>query len=343
MTVRIAAPSIEHHRSRPRHRRARAATVVESPERPSGGGRPPTSRDRPRRTAQRPSPSRVRDQVLVAWPDAPLRRGTRRVRVPVAGADGAWSELEPPRPSRPACSSRPTGSRDPWAPPGTRTPTRTTGAPRSSARDFEVGEGLCSRAPVRDRARPVRGGVNGTRVGDDVLSPGWTVYGAAPALLHLRRDRPAAARPKRHRRLARRRLVPRAARLARRLPQPVRRRPVVPRPARAHLRRRPPRDGRDRRRVEGRALPHPAHRHLRRRGLRRPRGAGRAGPAPASTTTRGKRVAGAPPRPATLVAPHRPARALHRGSPPGRGAHRARAARASSTSARTSSAGCASA
>ena len=76
------------------------------------------------------------------------------------------------------------------------------------------------------------------RVGDDAMSPGWTVY--QHRLRYYTYDVTDLLAPgaQRHRSLARRRLVPRAARLARRLPEPVRHRPLAARPARTHLRRR---------------------------------------------------------------------------------------------------------
>lgn len=118
------------------------------------------------------------DQVLVAWPGEPLRSRERvTVRVAVRGEDGAWSEASAPtvleagllEPSD--WVARPVGS--------LRNENPHSEERRASLvrRGFEVRDGL-----VRARLYATAHGVyeaelNGARVGDDALSPGWTVYG----------------------------------------------------------------------------------------------------------------------------------------------------------------------
>jgi alpha-L-rhamnosidase len=118
------------------------------------------------------------EQVLVDWPAAPLgSREVATVRIALRGADGAWSEASVP-------TTLEAGLLEPsdWS-------ARQVGALRNEnahsderrpslvRRGFEVRDGL-----VRARLYATAHGVyeaelNGQRVGDDTLSPGWTVYG----------------------------------------------------------------------------------------------------------------------------------------------------------------------
>ena len=64
--------------------------------------------------------------------------------------------------------------------------------------------------------------INGSRVGDDALAPGWTVYGKRLRYYTYDVTDHLAEGENAHRRLARRRLVPRPHRLQRRACEPVR-------------------------------------------------------------------------------------------------------------------------
>jgi len=117
------------------------------------------------------------DQVLVAWPAAPLAsRARAEVRVSVRGEDGAWSEPG-------AWATVETGLLEPtdWVagPIGAiweQNPLTDTRRPALVRRGFTVGDGLV-RARLYATAHGVyQAEINGHRVGDDVLSPGWTVY-----------------------------------------------------------------------------------------------------------------------------------------------------------------------
>lgn len=118
------------------------------------------------------------DQVLVAWPGEPLRSRERvTVRVAVRGADDAWSEASAPtvleagllEPSD--WIARPVGATR------NENPNSDDRRPSLVRRGFQAREGL-----VRARLYATAHGlyeteINGERVGDDALSPGWTVYG----------------------------------------------------------------------------------------------------------------------------------------------------------------------
>ncbi|NLP83339.1 family 78 glycoside hydrolase catalytic domain [Microbacterium sp. CFH 90308] len=119
------------------------------------------------------------EQVLVDWPAEPLgSREIATVRIAVRGVDGAWSDASAP-------TTLETGLLEPsdWVarPVGaTRNehPNSDQRRPSIVRREFEVREGL-----VRARLYATAHGLyeaelNGERVGDDTLSPGWTVYGA---------------------------------------------------------------------------------------------------------------------------------------------------------------------
>lgn len=116
-------------------------------------------------------------QTLVAWPAAPLRsRDIARVRVSVRGEDGAWSAPG-------AWATVETGLLDAadWVagPVGAlwnENPMTDTRRPSLVRRAFRVRDGLV-RARLYATAHGVyEAEINGRRIGDDVLSPGWTVY-----------------------------------------------------------------------------------------------------------------------------------------------------------------------
>ncbi|NUP14518.1 MAG: family 78 glycoside hydrolase catalytic domain [Streptomyces sp.] len=117
------------------------------------------------------------DQILVAWPDEPLasrERATVRVRVWTAGRDApsAWSEpnaVEAGLLTPADWNAVPVGAgweEDPHA----------ERRPAQVRRDFRL-----DRTPTRARLYVSAHGlyeveINGRRVGDEVLAPGWTVY-----------------------------------------------------------------------------------------------------------------------------------------------------------------------
>lgn len=180
MTVRVSAPRFEHHReplgigeSRPR-----LSWTVESA--------PADWRQRAYRVEVRVDGSTSAfevdsdEQVLVPWPAATLASRTRAdVRLSVRGADadqagwsdpGPWARVE-------------TGLLEPadWVagPVGAireENPASDRRRPSLVRRDFTVKQGLV-RARLYATAHGVyQAEVNGRRVGDDVLSPGWSVY-----------------------------------------------------------------------------------------------------------------------------------------------------------------------
>ncbi|MFC0680193.1 family 78 glycoside hydrolase catalytic domain [Lysobacter korlensis] len=116
-------------------------------------------------------------QVLVPWPDQPLKSRERaRVRVRVTGADGSvseWSEWAPLE----------AGLLDPddWtaAPVGGAWPEDRDSDDRRPSlvrREFEVREGLVAARLYASAHGLYEVELNGRRVGDDAMSPGWTVY-----------------------------------------------------------------------------------------------------------------------------------------------------------------------
>jgi len=117
------------------------------------------------------------DQVLVAWPFAPLASRERvGVRVRVAGSDGVWSDwsdtstVEAGLLERDDWRAQPVGAGWPEAADTERRPAlvrRGFSLPGevASARLYVSAHGL---AEVE---------INGRRVGDHELTPGWTVYG----------------------------------------------------------------------------------------------------------------------------------------------------------------------
>ena len=177
MTVRIAAPSIEHHRaaigigeSRPR-----LSWVIESA--PSGWTQAAyeISVDRPGGAESVMVDST--EQVLVDWPVAPLHSRERAgVRVRVAGVGGGWSEWSPATIVEAGLlepedwTARPVGAA--W-PEDRESDDRRPSIVRT---DFHVGDGLVSARLYATAHGLYEAELNGTRIGDDSLSPGWTVY-----------------------------------------------------------------------------------------------------------------------------------------------------------------------
>ena len=177
MNVTVAAPRIEHHRdplgigeAAPRI----SWRIAEAPagwvqtayrlliERDAGSSRHEVSGD---------------DQVLVPWPESPLVSRERAVvRVQVAGADGLWSDPSPARTVEASLleptdwTARPVGAR--WLEPRESDERRPSLVRRSFTVDGEV-----ARARLYATAHGLyEAELNGRRVGDDTLSPGWTSY-----------------------------------------------------------------------------------------------------------------------------------------------------------------------
>jgi len=118
------------------------------------------------------------DQVLVAWPFAPLTSGRRvLVQVRTTGADGAASGWSAPEPVEAGLLDR----RD-WAavlvtsdPPGEPGAPVASPAPRLR-RGFTVRPGLRGARLHLTAHGLVEAHLNGRRVGDELLAPGWTAY-----------------------------------------------------------------------------------------------------------------------------------------------------------------------
>ncbi|MFL1999980.1 MULTISPECIES: alpha-L-rhamnosidase [unclassified Microbacterium] len=118
------------------------------------------------------------DSVLVEWPGAPLRSRERvEVRIRVTGADGVaspWSESA-------AVEAGLLHSSDweaalieaPWSddPEALRRPPR-------MRRDFHIADDVVSARLYATAHGLYEAAINGERVGNDALAPGWTVYGS---------------------------------------------------------------------------------------------------------------------------------------------------------------------
>lgn len=178
MSVIVDAPRIEHHRD-PRgigERMPRLSWRVASA--PSGWRQTSYSVEVDRGGDVASSVIDSPDQVLVPWPSGRLRsREVVTIRVRVRGEDDGWSEASGPtvveagllEPSD--WIARPVGAFR------NENPHSDERRPSLVRRGFDVRDGL-----VRARLYATAHGVyeaelNGRRVGDDTLSPGWTVYG----------------------------------------------------------------------------------------------------------------------------------------------------------------------
>ena len=192
----MSAPRFEHHREPLGIGESRPAAVVDRRRRPAGGGSRAYRIEVRRREVGDPRPVRgaSAEQVLVAWPGASLASRERAdVRVSVRGDDGDVERsgpvgrvetglLEPAD-----WIARPVGAI--WK----ENPASDRRRPSLVRREFRVRPGL-----VRARLYATAHGlyqaeINGTRVGDDVLSPAGPSTASACAT-HLRRDRPARRR-----------------------------------------------------------------------------------------------------------------------------------------------------
>ncbi|WP_246121576.1 alpha-L-rhamnosidase [Pseudonocardia cypriaca] len=117
------------------------------------------------------------EQILVPWPEEPLASRERAtVRVRVQGTDRSWSMWSPE-------TEIETGLLEPsgWVarPVGGAWPEDLDSDDRRPAlvrRAFDVTGGIVSARVYASAHGLYELEINGTRVGDDVLSPGWTVY-----------------------------------------------------------------------------------------------------------------------------------------------------------------------
>jgi len=178
MTVTVSAPRFEHHRealgvgeSRPRL----SWRVTDAP----AGWQQGAYRVERRHTGAGTETFEIHspEQVLVPWAGEPLAsREAASVRISVRGVDGAWSDASP-------WASVEAGLLDPddWLaqPVGGAWDEEPDSDDRRAAlvrREFRV-DGELAHARLYASAHGVyEAELNGTRVGDDTLSPGWTVY-----------------------------------------------------------------------------------------------------------------------------------------------------------------------
>lgn len=118
------------------------------------------------------------EQVLVPWPAPALRsREIVTVRIAVRGGNGAWSEASAPTTLEAGLLEPSDWLARPVGATRNENPHSDERRPSIVRRGFDVRDGL-----VRARLYATAHGVyeaelNGERVGDDTLSPGWTVYG----------------------------------------------------------------------------------------------------------------------------------------------------------------------
>ncbi|WP_022899935.1 glycoside hydrolase family 78 protein [Humibacter albus] len=178
MSLIVGTPRIEHHR-RPFGIGERAPRISWSVQTAPTGWRQTTYRLEITRNDGAPHTFVVAsaDQVLVPWPDADLAsRESAAVTVSVRGADGEWSAASEPvvleagllEPSD--WVARPVGAY--W----NEDPESDDRRPSLVRRTF-----FATERPVKARLYASAHGLyeaelNGARVGDDALSPGWTVY-----------------------------------------------------------------------------------------------------------------------------------------------------------------------
>ena len=323
MTLRIAAPSIEHHRSPLGIGEAspRISWIVE--EAPAGWAQRAYELEIRRGEATETAVAASDEQILVDWPVEPLEsRESATVRVRLAGEAGEWSDWSPATTVEAGLLEtgrldRPSGRRRVGRGPRVRRPPPLAGSPRVlGRRRTRLGAALreCART-LRSRAQRL------TRSATTRCRPGWTVY--PQRLRYYTYDVTDLVRPGENAigawlgdgwyrgrlgwRGGFRNLFGDDLSFLGQLELTY---------ADGQSR-----DGGDGCRVEGRALPDPAQRDLRRRGLRRAAGADRL--VAAGLRRRGLERRRRPrPRSVDSRRAHRSARALHRGAPPRRGADR---------------------
>jgi len=119
------------------------------------------------------------EQVLVAWPFASLASRERvGVRVSVRGEDGEWSDASPETALEAGLLS--TDDWQAWPIGATWNENPASDARRAALvrRGVHVRAGLASARLYATAHGLYEAEINGVRVGDDALSPGWTVYGS---------------------------------------------------------------------------------------------------------------------------------------------------------------------
>ncbi|MFI8632614.1 family 78 glycoside hydrolase catalytic domain [Microbacterium sp. NPDC077663] len=177
MTPTVSAPRFEHHREPLGigERTPRISwTLTHAPaEWVQDAARIDIDRDGAVQTHELAGP----EQVLVAWPGGPLRsREIVHVRVSVRGRDGRWSDPGPWTTAEAGLLEPADWRAGPVGAMWNENPLTDTRRPSLVRRGFVARDGL-----VRARLYATAHGlyeaeINGQRVGDDVLSPGWTVY-----------------------------------------------------------------------------------------------------------------------------------------------------------------------
>ncbi|GAB3601566.1 family 78 glycoside hydrolase catalytic domain [Microbacterium tumbae] len=176
MTGRPSRPRIEHHRD-PLGIGESAPRVSWTTEAPAGWTQQSYELEETRDDRTASVTVSAPEQILVAWPFEPLCSRERvAVRVRLTGGDGRtgpWSEpavleaglLEPDD-----WSAVPVGAS--WA----EDPESDDRRPSLVRRDFHARTGLVSARLYATAHGLYEVEINGRRVGDDAMSPGWTVY-----------------------------------------------------------------------------------------------------------------------------------------------------------------------
>ncbi|WP_442577005.1 family 78 glycoside hydrolase catalytic domain [Microbacterium sp. F51-2R] len=177
MTVTVSAPRIEHHREargigEPRPRLSWTITAA-----PAGWAQIASRIEVLRGEASVAFDVEGSEQVLVAWPDEPLAsREIAHVRVSVRGEDGAWSAPSEWTTLEAGLLTPGDWSAGPIGAIRNENPHSDRRRPSLVRTEFAARPGLV-RARLYATAHGVyQAEINGRRVGDDILSPGWTVY-----------------------------------------------------------------------------------------------------------------------------------------------------------------------
>ncbi len=119
------------------------------------------------------------EQVLVAWPFDPLVSRERvEVRVSVRDESGGWSTPSAPATIEAGLLEAADWHAWPIGASWNEDPDADDRRPALVRRDFHVREDLVRARLYASAHGLYEAEINGTRVGDDALSPGWTVYGS---------------------------------------------------------------------------------------------------------------------------------------------------------------------